>query len=149
LRGATAPVQREGGQRAAPPTVELRTHRLADAAGNTLTVVVKVRKTDSELKARVMSLQYNGGAPVTPERNRLHVVLWLTDRTGQLKSLVQDVSQGHGQDKETVGAVYDAKDDESLLIVSDAPRSRPTRTRKNGLVLLRLETDRGQLNIGY
>jgi hypothetical protein len=149
LRGAKATVQREGGLRAAPPPkVELRTHRLADAAGNTLTVVVKVRKTDSELKARVISLQYNDGAPVAPERNRLHV-LWLADRGGQLKSLVQDVSQGHGQDRETVGAVYDAKDDESLLIISDEPRSRPTRTRKNGLVLPRLETDRGQLNIGY
>ena len=44
--------------------LERRTYRVVDAADNLLTVVVKVKRSSHQVKARILSLQYQNAAVI-------------------------------------------------------------------------------------
>jgi hypothetical protein len=60
---------------------ELRTYTLRDAADNELVLKAQVNKDGHELKANIVSLQYNGGPVGTVGLNRLEFE-WELDQAG-------------------------------------------------------------------
>ncbi len=123
---------------------ELRTYRIADQAGNTLLLVERVRKKGHEIKARIESLQYNGGPVVTPPRNKKQYE-WSLNRDGSLRELEQKLEVGQGRAKQEVKAKFDARKNETEIKVE-----RPERKiMRPGLALLRLATSQGGLVIEY
>jgi hypothetical protein len=123
---------------------ELRTCTLMDTAGNSLTVVEKVKKAGHEIKATIVSLQYNGSPVVTPPENKKDFQ-WALNKDGSLKELEQEMEVGKGKDKQGVEAKFKAKDNQTTIKV-DEPKPE-TKIVKPGLVLLRMATDKGKLII--
>jgi|GEM_PF-1738146 len=125
---------------------ELRTYRITDAAGNTLVLVEKVKKTGHEIKVKVVSLQYNNGTVIVPPKNRKSFE-WSTEKDGSLKELEQEMEVGKGKDRQDVEAKYDAKKNQTTIKI-DEPKPE-TKIVKTGLALLRMATDKGKLVIEY
>jgi pectin methylesterase-like acyl-CoA thioesterase len=131
--------------------MERRTYRVTDLAGNTLTIVLKVKHEGGELKARIISWSYQngpaGGATASlsdAPRNRFDVD-WKTDRDGSLNELEQLLSIYSGENRQEVDAGYDADRNETTIRVGDSE----LRIVRPGLVLLKLTTNRGVLGIEY
>jgi hypothetical protein len=115
---------------------------------------------------RVLGIRYNGGA-TTWIRSATKAYNWSIDRkTGALKSLRQRMDVGHGRYREYVSADYDARKNQTVITVHDhdgAGRAdgddddhddddddgRPRKIVMPGLVLLKMATDRGSLEIEY
>lgn len=127
---------------------ELRTYRIVDAAGNTLVLVEKVKREGKEVQAEIVSLQYNGGAMVTPPKNQQSFE-WATNEDGSLKALKQKLETGRDKDKRQAEATYDAKKDQTTITVNAGGKDKDTHVVKPGLVLLRLATSGGGLLIEY
>ncbi|GEM_PF-1823507 len=129
-----------------PIKVEVRTYTVTDAAGNTTTLVEKVKKAGHELKVRMVSVQYNGGPVVLLAKNSKHFE-WSTDRSGAIKELEQKMTAGSGKDRRSVDAKYQA-DKNQTRIETDGP-GPDVHATKPGLALLRLATTGGKLTIEY
>jgi hypothetical protein len=123
--------------------MEQRTYRILDRAGNIVTLVLKVKAEGHELKAKVISLQYNSGPVLTPQKNKLKYD-WDTDRHGVLKELEQELKDDSGSPEE-VEADFRA-DKNQTVIKTKHPNSTVIRS---GLVLVRLASDHGQLRIEF
>jgi len=121
-------------------TAELRTYNLVDQAGNSLVLLLKVKKEGHEVKAEVVSLQYNGAAVVTLTGNSAKFE-WSAEKNGTLKELEQQVRAGKSAAK--VEAKFDGKKNRTTI------KSRETKTAQSGLVLLRMATANGQLSVEY
>ena len=125
---------------------ELRTYTVTDAAGNTLVLVEKVKKSGHEIKVSMVSLRYNGGAVITlPENSKSYE--WSLNKDGSLKELEQKMEVGKGKAKQSVEAKYEGKKNLTTIKV-DAPKPE-TKVVKPGLALLRLATSNGSLVIEY
>jgi hypothetical protein len=129
---------------------ELRTYRVTDKAGNSLTVVEKVKKAGHEIKAIIVSLQYGSGAVITPPKNKKDFE-WALNKDGSLKELEQELEVGKGKDKQEVEAQFDAKNNETTIKVKEKGKDDDDGKKvvKPGLVLLRLATDKGKLLIEF
>ena len=126
--------------------VELRTYTVTDEAGNTLTLVVKVKRTDRHIRARLVSVQSGGGSPEHLPWNTVRVK-WAETWTGELRDLDQRMRAGRGQDRQTVTAGYDPRKNETTMKVE---RPRPERkVTKAGMVVLRLVVDKVKLTTEY
>jgi hypothetical protein len=127
---------------------ERRTYRVADLAGNTLTIVLKVERAGKQLEAKIISWAYQAGpgggnSLVTAPRNQLNFD-WATNRDGSLKKLNQTIALNSGKDRQQVVAGYDGSRNETTIELDNGARIiRP------GLVLLRLVTSQGRLQIEY
>jgi len=125
---------------------ELRTYTVTDAAGNTLVLVEKVKKSGHEIKVSMVSLRYNGGAVIAlPENSKSYE--WSLNKDGSLKELEQKMEVGKGKAKQSVEAKYEGKKNLTTIKV-DAPKPE-TKVVKPGLALLRLATSNGSLVIEY
>jgi hypothetical protein len=124
---------------------ELRTLLIQDAAGNTLRLVLTVRRDEHELGAQVVSLQINGGAVITPAQNSLRVEFEL--KAGQLKELEQEARVGDGKDGQRAEAQFDARDNQTRIEVKGWGLEQ--KVIRPGLVLLALATNRGALQITF
>jgi hypothetical protein len=125
---------------------ELRTYRPTDAAGNTLTLTVKVRRVGHRLRARIVRLQYEGEAPVAPTRNVVRFS-WADGSDQQLKELAQRMTIGRGRDRHEVEATFDGRKNQTTIRLREP--GRDTRLDRPGIVLLRLATDHGGLSIEF
>jgi len=123
----------------------VRIYHLEDRAGNTIELVVRLKREDDELEASLVSLRMNGGAPVTLPANELKFE-WAVSR-GVLKELEQKISVGKGHQKQKAQAHFEAKKNETRIEQEDGKIEREL--TRAGLVLLRLETDRGALVIRF
>jgi hypothetical protein len=124
--------------------MEQRTYRVLDRAGNTLTLVLRVKVEGHELKAKIVSLQYNSGPIVGAPNNKLDYE-WATDRNGALKQLQQKLKINSGNAEQQVDAEFKA-DRSQTVIKTKHPNGTII---KPGLVLLRLASVQGQLLIEY
>ena len=141
--GPIAPVDVSGrGRGDDEDGLQTRTYAVSDLAGNTLTLVVQVRRAGHELQASVVSLSYDGGDATRPGPDTL-AVEWGAGRDGILKTLRQTVTVGRERDRATLTARYDARRGETTL----TPGRHRDRDTVQGLVLLRLATDGGSLQI--
>lgn len=154
--GAIAPLQvtpppgrRENNDDDDDGRMDRRTYRATDLAGNTLTIVLKVKREGRELQARIISWSYQNGPAAGPPladapRNRFNLE-WNTNRDGSLRELEQLLSIYSGPNQQEVDADYDAARNQTTIRVSDSQ----TRIVRPGLVLLKLTTNRGELEIEY
>ena len=124
---------------------QLRTYRVLDLAGNTLTLVAKVRMNRHQLGVQVVSLQYGAGPLITLFRNS-ESFEWDVDG-GRLSELEQTFKAGAGEEAPRVEADFNARRNETTVDQQEPePRRRLVRT---GLALLRLATSAGKLAIEY
>lgn len=124
---------------------ELRTYRIVDAADNTVLVVVRVKRRGHSMQARLVELRYNDGTTVPLVRNRLRFE-WTADRAGALRGLQQDLEIGRGRDRREISADFDGR--RNVTTVS-AHEHGERKSRRPGLVVIRLATAQGRLGIEY
>ena len=122
-----------------------RTYIVTDRAGNTLTIVIDVKREGHELKAEVVSLSYNGGAAIAAPRNGLGFEWSLQGTT--LRELEQKIEVDAGKARTEVEAKFEAKRNETRITVETPEPER--HIVRPGLVLVQLITDRGSLSIAY
>lgn len=126
--------------------VELRTYRVTDLAGNSLVLVEKVKIKGNEIKVKIVSLQYNNGQVITPDKNEKKFEFAL-NKDGTLKELNQKMQVGKEKPKQNVEAKFDAKKNKTTIKVNEPkPESNVVRS---GLVLLKMATDKGKLVIEF
>ncbi len=125
---------------------ELRTCTVTDVAGNTTVLVEKVKKAGNEVKAIMLTVQYNGGAVIALPKNGKKFE-WSTTKTGSLKELEQKLTIGQGAGRQNVEAKYEAEKNKTT-IEKELPKPE-TKVTLPGLVLLRLVTDGSGLKIEY
>jgi len=121
---------------------ELRAYLVADQAGNTLTVTLRVNREEQDLSVQVVRLEYSGGLAVVPTDNEAQFRAD-RDRSGALRRVEQEIGLG----EETVDAVWDARRNQTRIRVEG--EDLETQTVRNGLVLLRLATSKGNLMIEF
>lgn len=126
--------------------LEQRTYQIADAAGNTETLVMKVRRGSHSIVGQVLSIQYNGGTVTTLARNRF-VAAWLAKADGSLAALAQALTT-QGPPNSAVFAGYLGAQNQTLIVNPNAPRGQRL-VFKPGLVLLRDATKTGKLVFEY
>ena len=124
---------------------ERRTYRVVDRAGNTLVLVVDVKREGHELKATLVSTRYNDAAPVPAFRNRLAFEWSLAEAS--LRELEQEITLGQGDSRAETRAKFEVVRNETR-ITSERPKPERAITRP-GLALLQLVTDQGQLAIEF
>jgi hypothetical protein len=128
----------------------LRTYRVQDRAGNAVSLVEMVKREGSELKVYVIGLRYEDAAG--PGRfiflwNARTSFQWSLERNGTLKGLSQMMEVGKDRGRRRVEATYDARKNRTTIKVKDGGRER-TEVR-TGLVLLRMVSDKGKMEIEY
>lgn len=121
---------------------ELRTYTVTDRAGNRLVLVIRVNQVGRELKAQIVSLQYNGGPRLTPPAHEI-VFTWSVERDGQVKNLEQRLVLGADENRQVVTAKFERTKMQTVIRVE----SSETEITRPGLVLLRLATNQGKLAI--
>ena len=124
--------------------MEQRTYNVLDLAGNTLTLVLEVKAEGHELKARIVSLQYNSGPIVSAPMNKLSYE-WDTGKNAVLKELEQELKIDTGSAEQEVEAGFRA-DRNQTVIKTKHPNGTIV---KPGLVLLRIASNRGQFAFEY
>jgi len=125
---------------------EIRTYNVLDLAGNSLLLVEKVRKHEHEISARILSLQYNGGAIVKLPRNE-EAFEWELSKDGTLRELHQEFRAGRGEEDPRVEAQFRSRRNQTV-VVQQEPEPK-TRVTKPGLDLLRMATSGGKLTIEF
>ncbi|HEY0584486.1 MAG TPA: hypothetical protein VGE94_20050, partial [Chloroflexota bacterium] len=124
---------------------ELRTYRVEDEAGNSVVLVEKVVKVSTAgggvYKARVVSLQYNGG-PVQTQPLNVAAAIWTQGAGGSLKSLAETVLLTAAP-KRLVVSAWEALLNQTVI------QDNLTRTTRPGQVPLRLTTTAGKLTVAY
>lgn len=125
---------------------ELRTYKVMDVAGNSLLLVEKVKREGHEIKVRIVSLQYQSGPVLTPPRNKKEFE-WAGEQDGFIKELEQRMTVRKGQAKQEVEAKFEREKNQTT-IKAEEPKPE-TKVVKPGLVLLRMVTDKGQLDIEF
>jgi hypothetical protein len=117
---------------------------------NRVTLVEKVRQDGDEARVRVVSYQYtvgtHAGAVISPDW-AYETYQWSRNRDGSLKTLNQKFELHKGRDRRRVVARYDAKKD--LTVVQELGPDPERRVIYAGLVLLRMTTHSGDLQIDY
>jgi hypothetical protein len=124
---------------------QLRTYQALDLAGNSLTVLVKVRKNRHQIGVQLISLQYGAGPVITLPRNR-ESFEWEVDH-GTLTELEQHFRTGAGEEAPRVEAEFNLQRNQTTIKQGE-PELRK-RMVKSGLVLMRLATSAGTLSIEY
>lgn len=135
-----------------------RIYVLRDVAGNATTLIVDVRKSGRTLQARVTTIRYNDGKAKTVETNELRYE-WVLANNGALRTLSQEARVGSRDRRRETDADYDARRNVTVIRVrsSDGGHGNcrdddhhghdgSVETRP-GLVLLRLQTRKGALEI--
>jgi hypothetical protein len=149
--------QNKGGEYA-----ELRTYLVKDSADNTVQLVVGVKKAGGEIKASVISLQYNGGKLIVPLIDSLSFE-WSAVKDGNFKEFGQHLTLFTGSSRRSVDAKFDAKTNVTVIQTSDSGANaegnsnendrngggRPTTVTLPGMVLLRMTTSQGRLVIEF
>jgi hypothetical protein len=131
-----------------------------DLADNTLQLMVQVQKEGHDIKARVVSLQYNGGTVIAPLQDVLSWN-WELAKDGSLKVLEQRMGLVDGLTRAAVEAHYDARKNVTWIVHSQpegqSDDNKSLKGRDDGeypgavnlpdVVLLRLTSSQGHLMI--
>jgi hypothetical protein len=137
--------------------LSVRTYVIADSAGHSITLLVGVKNDGHEVKARVLSIQYGGSAPVTSFaklHNRLSFQ-YSVAKDGSLKTLEESA---HAYGTAHVQAHFSA--DKGATTITTWPQGshvgdngdngdNGSSITKSGLWLLELVTSNGALSVSY
>ena len=131
----------------------LCTYKIVSPSGQTLALVQRVQETSAhdnhgkEIRAQIMSTQYNSGPVINAPFNRQHYQ-WSVNRDGSLKELEQHLVAGkrNHKNRQDVAAKFNGK---KTSIEVNLPK--PSKTIKEGSepVLLRMVTNQGGLIVEY
>ncbi len=126
--------------------VEIRTYKILDLAGNSLLLVEKVSKREHELRAKILTVQYNHGSVTTLLRNE-EIFEWELGRDGSLKELDQELRVSSMREGPRIEASFDSRTNRTT-IRQEEPEPR-TKIVKSGLDLLHMATTGGKLAIEF
>jgi rhamnogalacturonan endolyase len=122
--------------------IEQRTYNAADAAGNTLTLVVKVRRSNRQIKTRILSLKYKSQQTVMPVRNTAWFG-WTVNADNSIQVLTQTMGRLPNTGiLENVSAAFETRLNQTQIIRL-LPLPPSTLQSRAGLVLLRMATNQG------
>ena len=127
-------------------TIERRTYRISDLAGNALTLVEDVKRAGHEVKGEIRTLQYNDASALTASDNRLQFEYAVDKKTNALKELEQKMRVGKGRDRQEMHAKFEGKKNQTKIETQQPEKGK--RLIELGLRLLRVRTANGQLTIG-
>jgi hypothetical protein len=134
------------------PDAVASTYVIADAAGNTITLVVKVRDNrpngQDDLDFRIVSIQYNAGAVIDAPENHGKFSWTIDKKTGELRNLHQTLEVKTADGTFKLDANYDGKKRETTKIKLNEP-GPDTKSTAPGLVLIRLVTANGALAFDF
>lgn len=116
---------------------------ITDSAGNTLKLDVRERDKEKQDKFRIYSIQYNNDPAQILENNHFNA-------TYQGKKDKFNIKE---QNFELKGEIkiriqYDSKKNKSIIIIKE-PKEEKIKEIKDGLILLKLITNRGKLEVIY
>src|SRR5207253_1323673 len=117
---------------------------------NQVTLVEKVRQWGNEARVRVMSYRYRRGVTLQPEivpDAAFKKYDWSLNSDGSLRSLTQKFELHSGRDRVQVLATFDARN--GITTIRHLGPNNTRRIDAPGLILLRMTTARGGLEITY
>lgn len=123
---------------------EPRQYTLKDCADNSMVLVLKHKKEGKEVRAKVISMQYNGGEIIAAAKNQVSSA-WSEEKKGAIKELEEKIEAEALFDAE---AKYSAAKNQTEIHVKNEGHKEQKETRA-GIAILELLTDRGGLNIRY
>ena len=125
------------------PIEQQRTYNVTDLAGNVLRLVLRVHKSGRLVTVRVTSTKYGDAAATTPPLN-LETYNWNVSSNGTLLSLNQTLLLSN---LSLVQGDYNGAQNQTTVTKLLPPPM--VRTVQSGLVLLRMATVQGNLQIEY
>jgi predicted RNA-binding protein with RPS1 domain len=126
--------------------VEIRQYTLNDLAGNSLVMVLKHKKERNEVKVKIITTQYNGGAVLPATKNKITAS---SAYSKGKKAALQELQQWITVKKQfDVWAKYSAQKGKTEIKVEIQGQKPKTETEK-GIVILELLTDKGGLKYKY
>jgi hypothetical protein len=125
--------------------IETRTYTVADRAGNSVVLILEVRKHTYSIAFRVVSIQYKGGLSLIPPPNTGRFE-WSVRHNGSIRALEQRIETGAERHETEISATFSAARNETAIRVKPRVHHRFVRL---GLVLLELRSENGQLVIDF
>jgi Zn-dependent metalloprotease len=119
-------------------------YTLADDAGNTLDLLLEQKSSDGNIGVRVLEMSYNGGQPIVPGENHFKVEFKIEKKTSELTHLHQNI---HVIDEFKINTDYKSEEETSINYREE--ESCKAKFEVDGLVLIDLMTDDGQLIISH
>jgi hypothetical protein len=121
--------------------IETRTYTVADRAGNSVVLVLEVRKHAYSIAFRVVSIQYKGGLSSVPPPNAGRFE-WGVRHNGSIGALEQRIETGAVGHETEISATFSVARNETAIRVK--PRLQHEFVLP-GLVLLQLRSENGGL----
>ena len=116
---------------------------ITDEAGNTLKLDVRDRDKVKQDRFMIYSLQYNNNPQLILENNHFNVTY--QGKKGKLNIKEQNYEL---KNEVKIRIQYNQKNNQSTIIIRE-PKQEKVKEIKNGLVILYLNTNRGQLEASY
>jgi parallel beta-helix repeat protein len=123
---------------------ELRQYTLKDLANNSLVLVLKHKKEGKEAEVKVISTQYNGGAVIVSEKNKMQAE-YSEEKNGALKELEQMIEV---KKLFEVEAKYSSKKNTTEIKAKLEGQKEQSQSMA-GIVILELLTDKSGLKYRY
>jgi len=118
---------------------------LQDEAGNTTKLQVEPKEKKKKEKLEIKTITYNDGSPIKLPDNKFEVKFKLDKKTGKLEDLDQTIKI---KGEEKIKAKYNPKKNITRIEIKEKGDKKKVEER-NGIALLQLLTNKGQLEIKY
>lgn len=122
----------------------LRKYQIKDCSDDSLSIVLKYKNEGRELKAAIVSLQYNNDTVINARENKMAFEYSL-EKNGGLKELTQNIS---AKNKFDIGAKYNASKDQTAISIKLAGK-REKKEIKIGMTILEMVISNGTLKYKY
>lgn len=117
---------------------------ITDEAGHTTVLTFKkLNKHGNEIKAKLKSIQYDSALPIRLRDTELKYEWSLNKKDGTIKELEQRIESGRDFD---VRAHYSSRKGTTEIATDEKKR---TKIIVDGLVVVKLNTDNGNINYSY
>lgn len=123
---------------------KLRKYIIKDCGSNSLILLLRHKKSGNEVKARIVSMQYDNAQAITPRNNKISIE-YSQEKNGVIKELEQDIKADRVFE---VDAKYGASKNQTEIKVKLEGRKEKKET-KPGMVMLQLLTNNGSLEYLY
>ena len=123
---------------------ELRQYTLQDCANNALTLVLAHKKAGHEVKVSVLGMQYNNAPRIKAAKNNMGAE-YAADKDGRIRELEQKIEVKKQFDAE---AKYGSKKNKTGIAV-ELQGQHEKKEIKEGMTILELLTDKGNLTVRY
>ncbi len=118
---------------------------ITDEAGNTAKLQVEPKDKKRKEKLEIKSISYNEASPIQLPDNKFEVNFKLDKKTGRLEDLDQTIKI---KSEEKLKAKYNPKKDLTRIEIKEQGEKKRIEER-NGIILLQLKTNKGQLETNF